>query len=105
MAYDKRQFEAAFQLITAISNQIIKVDFDEMENWIEKILGPRSLKDDEVKGNLENLKTVMQSYVVMSTILRTHGIPVRDIQHYKDSVPQTPEIDPTALPTLPVSDP
>jgi len=100
MAYDKNQFEAAFQLITAISHQIIKVDFQEVENWVEKIMGPQSLKDEATKINLNNLKTVMQSFVVMNRILREHGVPVRDIQHYRDTQPE-PNQGPDGVPLLP----
>lgn len=89
MAYDNQQFEAAFQLITAVSHQIIKIDFPEMEIWVDKLLGPRSLKEEETKKNLENLKTVMRQYVTMQEVLRIHGIPVRNIQNYKDTVPQS----------------
>lgn len=87
MAYDNQQFESAFQLITAVSHQIIKIDFVEMGSWVDKLLGPRSLKEEETKKNLENLKTVMRSFVTMQEVLRVHGIPVRDIQHYKDVMP------------------
>ncbi len=88
MAYDNQQFEAAFQLITAVSHQIIKIDFEEMTNWMDKLLGPRALKEEDTKKNLENLKTVMRQYVTMQEVLRIHGIPVRDIQRYRDTVPQ-----------------
>ena len=100
MAYDKNQFEAAFQLITAVSHQIIKVDFQEVENWVEKILGPSALKDDEIRGNLNHLKTVMQSFIVMDRIVREHGIPVRDISHYRDSAQPSPK-DPISVPLIP----
>jgi len=90
MAYDSPQFEATFQLITAVAHQIIKIDFQEMGNWVDKLLGPRALKDEETKKNLDNLKTVMRQFVTMQEVLKIHGIPVRDIQHYRDAVPQTP---------------
>lgn len=87
MAYDQAQFEACFQLITAVSHQIIKIDFAEMENWMDKLLGARSLKEEDTKKNMENLKTVMRQFVTMQEVLRIHGIPVRDIQNYRDVVP------------------
>lgn len=90
MAYDNAQFESCFQLITAVSHQIIKIDFEEMSNWMDKLLGPRSLKEEDTKKNLENLKTVMRQFTTMQEVLRVHGIPVRDIQNYKDVVPHTP---------------
>ncbi len=85
MAYDNQQFEAAFQLITAVSHQIIKIDFVEMEIWVDKLLGPRALKEEDTKKNMENLKTVMHQFVTLQEVLRVHGIPVRNIQHYKDA--------------------
>jgi hypothetical protein len=94
MAYDKAQFEAAFQLITAVSHQIIKIDFEEMEVWVEKLMGPKALKDEETKKNLNNLRTVMRSYTTMKEVLRIHGVPVRDVQHYRDSVVQSPGENP-----------
>ncbi len=90
MAYDNQQFEAAFQLITAVSHQIIKIDFGEMEIWVDKLLGPRALKEEDTKKNLENLKTVMHQFGTIQEVLRIHGVPVRNIQHYKDSIPQLP---------------
>lgn len=87
MSYDQAQFEATFQLITAVSHQIIKIDFVEMGSWMDKLLGPRSLKDEDTKKNMENLKTVMRQFVTMQEVLRIHGIPVRDIQNYRDVVP------------------
>jgi len=90
MAYDNQQFESCFQLITAVSHQIIKIDFEEMEIWIDKLLGPRALKEEDTKKNMENLKTVMHQFVTMQQVLKIHGIPVRDIQNYRDVVPHTP---------------
>jgi len=88
MAYEQAQFEAAFQLTTAVAHQIIKIDFQEMEIWVDKLLGPRALKEAETKKNLDNLKIVMRQFAEMQDVLKVHGIPVRDIQNYKDAVPQ-----------------
>jgi len=94
MSYDNQQFEACFQLITAVSHQIIKIDFEEMSAWMDKLLGPRSLKEEDTKKNLENLKTVMRQYMTMQEVLRIHGIPVRDIQNYRDVVPNEAGVNP-----------
>lgn len=85
MAYEKWVFEQAFQLITAVSHQIVKIDFNEMEEWIDKIMGPKSLTDDQAKANMHRLKHVMRGFAEMRQVLVDYGIPVRDIQHYKDS--------------------
>ncbi len=87
MTYSNQEFESAFQLVTAVSHQVVKVDFAEMENWVDKLLGPRALKEKDTKVNLDNLKTVMRSFAIMQEVLRTNGIPVRDIKHYKDAIP------------------
>ena len=91
--YEKPQFEAAFQLITAISHQIIKIDFIEMEVWVDKLMGAEALNDPEVKKNHENLKGVLQAYTAMQRTLMQKGIPVRDIQHYKEAVGEAPPLE------------
>ncbi len=89
--YDKPQFEAAFQLITAISHQMVKIDFISMEQWVDKLVGPETLNDPARHEAMLHLKTVMRRYHEMQQVLVEHGIPVRDISHYKDSHKQ-PEI-------------
>ena len=83
--YDKPKFEAAFQLITAVAKQIVQIDFDSVEQWIDNLMGPKSLKDPEAKQNMENLKAVMRAFKQMQATLNERGIPVRDISHYKQS--------------------
>lgn len=83
--YEKPQFEAAFQLITAISHQIIKVNFKDVEAWVDKLMGQDALTDPEKRRNLDNLKTVMRQYHQMQAVLMEHGIPVRNIEHYKEA--------------------
>jgi len=83
--YQKNQFEAAFQLVTAVSHQIIKIDFEEMEVWIDKIMSAKTLKDPDAKTNHENLKQVMQAYQQMQGVLLNAGVPVRDISHYNEA--------------------
>lgn len=87
MQYSKEQFEAAFQLITAVSHQIIKIDFAEMEIWVGKLMSAKALTDPVSKTNLENLKAVLQEFQKMQSTLMGRGIPVRDIKHYTDSRP------------------
>ncbi len=84
MSYNSEQFEAAFQLITAVSHQIIKIDFSEVENWVDKLMGSNALKDPEIKKNMENLKGVMKAYRVMQKTLLTNGVPVRNIENYTE---------------------
>jgi hypothetical protein len=89
--YDKPQFEAAFQLVTAISHQMVKIDFNSMEQWVDKLLGQEALSDPDRRDAMVHLKTVMRRFDEMQQVLVEHGIPVRDIKHYKDSHKQ-PEI-------------
>lgn len=84
MGYSSEQFEAAFQLITAVSHQIIKIDFSEVESWVDKLMSAKSLKDPEAKKNMANLKQVMQSYRVMQKTLLDSGVPVRNIENYTE---------------------
>jgi hypothetical protein len=90
--YEKPQFEAAFQLVTAVSHQIIKIDFAEMEVWIDKLMSAKGLDDPEVKRNHENLKAVMQQYRSMQEVLMVSGVPVRDISHYKEATAEAAAI-------------
>jgi hypothetical protein len=93
--YDKAQFEAAFQLVTAISHQMVKIDFNSMEQWVDKLLGQEALDDPERHEAMMHLKTVMRRFDEMQKVLVEHGIPVRDIQHYKDSHKQTEMTQPS----------
>jgi hypothetical protein len=88
--YDKPQFEAAFQLVTAISHQMVKIDFNSMEQWVDKLLGQEALSDPARHEAMMHLKTVMRRYDEMQQVLVEHGIPVRDISHYKDSLKPPP---------------
>ncbi len=90
MHYDKAMFEQVFQLITAVSHQIVKIDFGEMEDWVNKLMGPKALTDDISKANMHQLNHVMRQFAEMRQTLIDHGIPVRDISHYRESV----DIDP-----------
>jgi hypothetical protein len=90
MAYNKQHFEAGFQLITAISHQIIKIDFTEMEVWVDKLMGNKALTDDTAKENMQNLKAVMANFGQMQQVLLQRGVPVRDISNYKDNVIEVP---------------
>jgi len=83
--YEKPQFEAAFQLITAISHQMVKIDFNSMEQWVDKLVGPEALNDADRHEQMINLKTVMRRFHEMQQVLIDHGIPVRDISHYHDA--------------------
>ena len=85
--YDKAQFEAAFQLITAISHQMVKIDFNSMEQWVDKLMGQDALDDSEKREAMIHLKTVMRRYHEMQQVIIEHGIPVRDIKHYQESTP------------------
>lgn len=85
-AYDQAQFEQAFQLVTAISHQIVKVDFDEMTIWIEKILGPKAVNDEQRRKNLDNLRNVMSQFKEMQKTLFENGIPVRNIENYQEAM-------------------
>jgi hypothetical protein len=78
MAYTRDQFEAMFQLVTALSHQCIRVDFDEMMNWCEKIVGPDSLTDPQRKEDLENLRNIMHAWKDMQSAIVRHGVPVRN---------------------------
>ena len=87
MSYEKNQFEAAFQLITAISHQVIKIDFQEVERWVDKIMGPEAINDEVRRDNMNRLKEVLQQYHNMQQVILQFGIPVRDIEHYRESNP------------------
>ena len=93
--YDKPQFEAAFQLITAISHQMVKIDFNSMEQWVDKLVGPEALNDPARHEAMMHLKTVMRRFDEMQQVLVEHGIPVRDISHYRDSQKPTVMSQPT----------
>ena len=84
MPYDKQQFEAAFQLLTAVSHQVIKIDYMEIGNWVQKIMGPEALNDPEKQDNMDRLITVLQAYGAMQQVLLEKGVPVRDITHYQE---------------------
>jgi conjugal transfer/entry exclusion protein len=86
MAYSKQQFEAGFQLITAVSHQIIKIDFKEIEIWIDKMMGAKALTDETAKENMQNLKAVMSNFGQMQQVLMQRGVPVRDISNYKENI-------------------
>jgi hypothetical protein len=87
MAYTKQQFEAAFQLITAVSHQMIKIDFKEVETWVDKLMGPEALTDEQRKDNMNRLKEVLQQFGNMQQVLLQFGVPVRDIEHYREEHP------------------
>lgn len=82
MAYTKEHFEAAFQLITAVSHQVIKIDFEEVVIWIDKLMKADSMTDPEVKRNLVSLKNVMREFSNLQQTLYNDGIPVRNIEKY-----------------------
>jgi len=86
MQYSKEQFEAGFQLITAISHQIIKIDFKEIEGWIDKLMGNKALTDETARDNMQNLKAVMNNFDQMQQVLLQRGVPVRDISNYKQNI-------------------
>jgi hypothetical protein len=88
MEYSKEQFESAFQLITAVSHQIIKIDFQAVEVWIDKIMSAKAVTDEGSKENMLNLKQVMQQYKVMQDTLLNSGVPVRNIANYKKGAQQ-----------------
>jgi hypothetical protein len=86
--YDKKKFEAAFQLITAVSNQIIRIDFKEMARWINNLLSPKTVEsspdyDEQTAKNLQDLMAVMNQFQTMKDSLFQHGIPIRNIEHYR----------------------
>lgn len=92
--YDKAKFEAAFQLTTAVANQVIRVDYQEMKRWINNIMTPRTIPlgedsqpnpqyDDQARPNLDNLLAVMDQFQTLKDALMKHGIPVRNIQHFR----------------------
>jgi len=82
--YEKEHFEAAFQLITAVSHQIIKINFSEMSRWVDVLMEEGAATDKEMARNRLDLQKVMQSYQQLQKIMFTHGIPVRDIENYKE---------------------
>jgi len=86
MAYDKAQFEAAFQLITAVSHQIIRIDFTEVEIWVDKLMSAKAMKDADTKKNMDSLKAVMRQFNETKKTLTERGVPVRDVSHYRESV-------------------
>jgi len=95
MSYTKEHFEAAFQLITAVSHQIIKIDFAEMTVWIDKLMKADAISDPEVKKNLDSLKNVMKQFYSLQQTLWDDGIPVRNIENYKEvEVEKRPHIHP-----------
>ncbi len=83
--YDKKQFEAAFQLITAVAHQVIKIDFASVESWVDKLLGQDALNNDDRREAMNNLKVVMGEFDKLKQVLFKHGIPVRDISHFRES--------------------
>jgi len=91
--YEREHFESAFQLLTAVSHQIIKIDFAEMERWVDALMAAKALNDPDKKKNMDNLKQVMRSFAGMQQMLYKHGIPVRDISHYKESLPPNVAIE------------
>jgi len=82
--YNREDFEAAFQLITAISHQVIKIDFQEMDRWVGKMLEVKAIADKTTKDNLDDLRHVMKAFHELQLELYRHGIPVRNIEHYKE---------------------
>ncbi len=93
MAYTKPQFEAYFQLMSALSHQMLKIDFGEMIVWVDKIVGPDALHSDQRKQDLLNLHSVIGGFIEMQKIVRKHGIPVRDPrQEAKALLPTTPKV-------------
>lgn len=94
MAYTKMQFEANFQLVSALAHQIIKVDFDEMLVWVDKIVGPDSVKSEQRRQDLANLHGVLGGFQAMANVIREHGIPVRDprnVQTAADELIKNPD--------------
>lgn len=92
--YDKPKFEAAFQLTTAVANQIIRIDFQEMKRWITNIMSPKTVEDspnynEKTAKNLENLLVVMDEFQTMKDTLFERGIPIRNVEHYKQATGQT----------------
>jgi hypothetical protein len=96
--YQQPQFEAAFQLITAISNQLIRVDYQEMKRWINNLMTPKTLPaspgyNENARPNLDNLIAVMDALQTMKDTLLERGIPVRDIQKYREHHPAGQMLD------------
>lgn len=88
--YNKAKFEAAFQLTTAVANQVIRIDFQEMKRWINNIMSPKTVEDspdydEKTAGNLQNLLDVMDQFQTMKDTLFEKGIPIRNVEHYKQA--------------------
>lgn len=86
--YDKAKFEAAFQLTTAVANQIIRVDFEEMKRWINNLMSPKTVEGSpdfspETAKNLDNLIIVMDQFQTMKDTLFENGVPIRNVEHYR----------------------
>lgn len=97
MAYTKQQFEAYFQLMSALSHQIIKIDFEEMRNWVDKIVGPDSIHSEQRMEDLTNLQHVIGAFTQMQGIIRQHGVPVRDPRNAGQVEPASPETTPKLI--------
>jgi len=90
MAYTQAQFEAIFQTVTAVSHQIVKIDWEEMRVWVDKIVGPDSVKNPDRMEDLQNLQIAIGAFGKMQDVLRETGIPIRNPIHMIPKEPPGP---------------
>jgi len=59
----------------------------EMDRWVGKMLEVKAITDKTTQQNLEDLRYVMKAFHELQLDLYRHGIPVRNIEKYKEVHP------------------
>jgi hypothetical protein len=73
--YTQEDFAKVFHMLSALSNQIVHIDFIQVENWLNAIFAAQATQNDDVKQHLERLHEIMAAYAQTKAVIAKNGIP------------------------------